>query len=134
MDKFSDGLTQLLLSFEVVQASENKYAHLVFAVGCAIFGVLAVVADLALFALRGHSLLKLKHNARNTPLFGLAWGLGTLIIGYLGQVANIFQVSILACVSVGVGWPVVFTELLEKTRKKEDEQEPREEEVEEEQK
>jgi hypothetical protein len=127
MDQFQDGLSRLLLSFEVVQPGDNKYAHLVFAVGCAIFGILAVVADLSLFGIRGNSLLKLKHSVRNTPVLGFAWGIGALIIGYLGQMANIFQVSVLGCVTVGVAWPIVFTHLLEKAKVKEDEQQPTEE-------
>lgn len=127
MDQFSDGLYRMLFKFEVIQMHDNEYAVLIFAVGCAAIGVLIVLADLAFFVLRGESLLELKHGFKNTPIVGFYWALGALIIGYIGQVTNIFQVSLLACATVGVAWPVVFTRVLEKAKKKEEIQQPSEE-------
>lgn len=127
MAQFMDGLFRLLFKFEVIPVKDNPYAVVIFAVGCATIGLLTVVADLAFFMLQGESLLKLKHNPRNTLMFGFAWALGALIIGYIGQVASIFQVSLVACATVGVTWPIVFTEIIEKLKKQEEIQEPTDE-------
>lgn len=127
MDQFSNGLYRMLFKFEVIRIPENEYAVLIFAVGCSIVGLLTVIADLAFFLLRGQSLLELKHSPGGTAVFCFAWALGALLIGYLGQVTNIFQVSLLACATVGVGWPIVFTQILERSRRKEDTQELTEE-------
>ena len=124
MELFLDGLGRMFLQFEVIQRQDNKYAVVIFATGCAIVGVLFVLADLALFKVRGESLLDIKHGAKNTLIFGLFWALGALIIGFVGQFANIFQVSLPSCAVVGVAWPVVFTQLLEKAKKKEENQKP----------
>ena len=122
MNQFSDGLYRLLLRFEVIKISDNEYAVAVFAVGCAIVGFVAVLGDLALFAIRGQSLLNLKHGWRNTPVLAIAWAGGAMVIGYLGQMTNIFQVSLLACATVGTAWPLVFTRILQKTTSPEEEQ------------
>src|SRR6266496_5832273 len=111
MDQFGSGLYRMLFKFEVIRMQDNEYAVLIFAVGCAAIGILIVLADLAFYVLRGESLLDLKHSMTNTPLVGVAWALGALIIGYIGEVINIFQVSLLACATVGVAWPVVFTQI-----------------------
>ncbi len=124
MDLFWSGLYRMLVRFEVIRIQDNEFAIPIFAVGCAVIGVLAVLGDLALFVIRGESLLKLKHGPRNTLFFGLAWAGGALIFGYIGQAANVFQVSLLACVTVGTAWPVVFARVLEKAKKSEDEQQP----------
>ena len=128
MDQFRAGLYRMLFEFEVIRMQDNEYAVVIFAVGCAAIGILVVLADLAFFVLRGESLLDLKHSYKNTPIVGFFWALGALIIGYIGQVTNVFQVSLLACATVGVAWPVVFTQVLEKAnKKKEDVQQPSEE-------
>lgn len=125
MESFGSGLYRMLLKLEVIRMQDNEYAVMIFAVGCAIIGILAVVADVSFFILRGESLLGLRHSLRNTLIFVFAWGIGALVIGYLGEIANIFQVSLLACTTVGVGWPLVFTQILE--RNKEEVQNPTEE-------
>lgn len=127
MEQFASGLYRLLFKFEIIRIQDNEYAVLVFAVGCASIGLLTVIADLAFYLLRGESLLEVKHSMKNTPLIGFAWALGALIIGYIGQVVSVFQVSLLACATVGVAWPVIFTQVLEKARKNEQIQQPSEE-------
>ncbi len=128
MDEFFSGLVRLLVSFEVISIADNKFAVLIFAMGCAIIGLLIVVADLSFFLIRGDSLLQLQHSIRNTLVFAFAWAAGAFIIGYIGQMARIFQVSLLACATVGIAWPVVFTKLLDKFRQPSDVQTPTEEE------
>jgi hypothetical protein len=62
------------LNFEVVQPSDTKYAHLILAVGCAIFSLPAVIVYLSLFWFHGNCLLELRHNARTISLFFLPSG------------------------------------------------------------
>ena len=128
MDPFWSGLYRMLFKFEVIRASDNEYAVLIFAVGCAAVGLLAVLGDLSLFAIRGESLLNLKHSWRTTPIFVIAWAVGAFIFGYIGQMVNIFQVSLLACATVGMTWPLVFSRILERARKQEAEEQPTQEE------
>jgi len=128
MDAFSNGLFRMLVRFEVIRLDQNEYAVAIFAVGCAIIGLLAVAADLAYFLIRGQSVLNVRHGFRSTPLFAFAWALGALVIGYLGQAANIFQVSLFACATVGIAWPVIFTELLKRAERNEEVQTPKAEE------
>lgn len=116
MKIFLDGLVSLLLYFKVVNAVENKYAPLIFSVGCAIIGILAVFADLSFYMLKRESLFSLKHNLKNTSLFLIAWALGAAILGYVGQMLNIFQVSLLSCATVGISWPIILTKILNNIR------------------
>lgn len=39
-------------------------------------------------------------------------------MGYVGQMAKIFQVSLFACTVVGFTWPLLFIGLLEKLKAK----------------
>ena len=118
MNDFLDGLQTMFFQLKVVSLENNHKAVLVFSVGCAIVGMLAVILDLAFFTIRGKSLLKLRHGI-NTFIFLLAWAFGSFIMGFIGQMAKIFQVSLFACVLVGFTWPILFTELLGKLKEKE---------------
>lgn len=123
MENYLEGLNRMLIQLEVVLLQDNPSAVLVFATGCAILGMMAVFLDLAYLIVRGQSLLKLQHG-KNTILFLIAWTFGSFFVGYIGQLAKIFQVSLFASVVVGFSWPVLFTNLLTKLRKKEIESEP----------
>ncbi len=123
METYAEGLIRMLIQLEVVTIQENSSAVLVFATGCSIVGIIAVFLDLAFYTLRGQSLLKLKHG-KNTFIFLVAWAFGSFIMGYIGQLAKIFQVSLFASVLVGFTWPLLFTSLLTKLKEKETEAEP----------
>ena len=113
----------MLIQLEVVTLQENASAVLVFATGCAIVGMFAVFLDLAFYTLRGQSLLKLKYG-KNTFIFLIAWSFGSFVMGYIGQLAKIFQVSLVASTLVGFTWPFMFTQFLAKLKEKEAEDEP----------
>lgn len=112
MKELLHGLSIMFFELKIVDSTNNENPILVFAVACAIIGAIAVILDFLLFYLRGSSLLKLKHG-KNTFFFLFAWSIGALIIGWIGQMANIFVVSISSSVIVGFTWPVIFTKLLE---------------------
>ena len=124
MQDLLEGLGRLLFHFEVIRPEQNSAAGAIFAIGCSVIGVLTVVADLSFFAIRGESLLNLRHGWKNTLIFAFAWGVGALIIGYLGQIMSVFQVSLFACATVGISWPILFAQILERSSKQEVNQEP----------
>ncbi|MBL4762055.1 MAG: hypothetical protein JKY93_05070 [Gammaproteobacteria bacterium] len=123
METYIDGLIRMLIQLEVVTIKDNASAVFVFATGCAIVGIIAVFLDLAFYTLRGQSLLKLQHG-KNTFIFLMAWAFGSFVMGYIGQLAKIFQVSLLASVLVGFTWPFMFTKFLTKLKEIEAEEEP----------
>lgn len=103
----------MLIKLEVIPADSNEYAVLIFAIGCAFIGLLAVFADLCFYLIRNQSLLGVKHGYKESIVFMVAWSFGAFIIGYVGQVLAIFQVNLLACATVGLSWPVVFVKIIE---------------------
>lgn len=111
MNDLLKGLSMMFFKLQIVTPGNNANPVLVFSVACAIIGAAAVVLDLLLFLLRGQSLLQLKHG-RYTILFLFAWSIGALLIGWIGQMAKIFVVSIAASVMVGFTWPLMFTKIL----------------------
>ena len=115
MNELVAGLLSLLLEFRMISPEQNPYAPLVFALGCSIIGVLAVIVDVSFSVIKeGQSLLGLKHGLKNTSLYLLAWVGGAFGIGYLSQVLDIFQVSMVACATVGISWPIIFTQILKR--------------------
>lgn len=125
MEEFLDGLVSMLLQFRV--DPENTQAVPVFAVSCAIIGAAAFFTDLAIYAVRGKSLLELRHGTKNTFIFLVAWMFGSLMVGYIAQLLSIFQLSVAACAVVGFTWPVLITKILEKLKDQEIAQEPEQE-------
>jgi hypothetical protein len=123
MDNLINGLSQMFLGLKVVTLVNNPQAVLVFSVGCAIVGAFTVVLDLSLYFLRGQSILKLNHG-KLSFFFLIAWSFGAFIIGWVGQLSNIFLVSLSACVFVGVAWPVVFTKILKMAEESQSQKEP----------
>ena len=130
MKDLLEGLSKMFFDLEIVTLANNGNPVLVFSVACAIIGAVAVTLDFALFFLRGRSLLQLKHG-KNTIFFLVAWSFGALIIGWLGQMAKVFVVSIAASVVVGFTWPVIFTKILESKAQEEADDEPEQELIEE---
>ena len=128
MKEFLSGLFSLLIKFEVIRPLSNQYAPVIFSVGCSIIGVLTVIADLSFYIIKGESLLLLKHSLKNTLIFLLAWAFGAAFLGYIGQMLNIFQVSLFSCATVGISWPIIFTKILSKIKESDDYQKVTEEE------
>lgn len=115
MNSYFGGLAEMLLGQNLDALQGNPTATVVFATGCAIIGLIAVLLDMAFYTIRGQSLLKLRYGDRKrTSIFLVAWTFGAFSMGYIGQYANVFQVNMLASVSVGFAWPMLFTGLLKK--------------------
>ena len=88
-----------------------------FGTVAALMGVLVVLADLVYFLLLKTSLLKLGYAGFwRTVLVFLLWGLGSGVVGVLGAVFGLFQVTLQAGVMVGLAWPVTLPRLLQAAR------------------
>lgn len=122
MGEFFNGLKEMVIHFKV--NPEYEYAILVFAVGCAFFGAVAVILDLLVYKLRGESLLELKYNETNTVILFIFWTFGALIMGYFGQLLWVFNTSMVACLVVGFSWPILATKMLEQLKNRDISKEP----------
>lgn len=90
-------------------------AILIFCIGSALMGLVAVVLDWVLYAVKGRSVFDLSYGGRFSTgvRLVLLWGLGAGIGGFLGSAASILQVTRAACIGVGVGWPLVLPRLID---------------------
>src|SRR5262249_16989655 len=96
---------------------------LVFAAGCGIMGLTAVVLDWILFTVRGRSIFGLSYGQHFGITFRLLflWGVGAGVGGFLGSAANILQLSRGACIGAGVGWPLILPRLIDSFTREEHE-------------
>jgi len=123
MDNLLAGLSLMFFELEIVNKENNTNPVLVFSVACSIVGGFAVLLDMVFYYLRGASLLSLKHGVQSF-IFLLAWAVGALLIGWLGQMAKVFAVSVSAAVLIGFTWPIMFTKYVKEQAKKEASEEP----------
>ena len=126
MDNLLSGLSLMFFDLTIVDKMNNDNPILVFSVACSIIGAFAVLLDLTIYFLRGKSPLQLKHG-KNTILFLIAWAFGALVLGWIGQMARIFVVSVAASVLVGFTWPLIFTKYLRDKAEEEKSSEPEQE-------
>lgn len=97
---------------------------LVFAVGSALMGLIAVILDWVIFSVRGKSVFNLSYGERyrTTLRLLILWGVGAGVGGFLGSAASIVQLTRAACIGVGVGWPLILPRLIDSFTREEDEQ------------
>lgn len=124
---FKDALWELMLgsSGRIADTYAGSFL-LVFAVGCAIMGFIAVVLDLIVYEVRGRSIFHLTYGGgilKTCRLVAL-WGLGAGVGGFLGSAANIVQFTRAACIGVGVGWPLILPRLIDSFTSDADQQQP----------
>lgn len=130
MDNLLAGLTLIFFDLKIVDHTNNNNPVLVFSVACSIIGAIAVALDLAFYFLRGRFLLELNHG-KLTLVFFISWAFGALVMGWVGQMANIFVVSVGAAIVVGFTWPVILTKYMKEKAREELSDEPEQEQVEE---
>jgi len=124
---FKDALWDLILGSSGRIGDDFKgSALLVFAVGCAIMGLIAVFLDLIVYQVRGRSIFHLTYGGGilNTCWLIALWGLGAGVGGFLGSAASIVQFTRAACIGVGVGWPLILPRLIDSFTSDADQQEP----------
>lgn len=127
----SNPLWDLILGDGRLSPEFKGSAILVFGVGSALFGLIAVVLDLILFSVRKRSIFELHYGGKFTTALRLVclWGLGAGVGGFLGGAAGILQLTRAACIGVGVGWPLILPRLIDSfTRRQQEEEQEAEEE------
>lgn len=110
-----------------ISDSYSGSAILVFTVGSALMGLVAVTLDRIIVSVRGRSFFSLTYTGVNGTLRLIClWGLGAGLGGFLGSAGSIVQYTRTACIGVGVGWPLVLPRLIDSfaREKQEDEQTP----------
>lgn len=120
--EFIERLGRFLFTPGQADLASVSYGYLIFAAASAFMGLVVVALDFVLFTLQRKSFLKLTYTGKRSILLFLLWGLGAGIGGFLGAVAVIFQMSLQASATVGIGWPLVLPRLLEASQKDEDTQ------------
>lgn len=112
---FKDALWDLILGSGRINEKYPGSFILVFGVGCAIMGFIAVILDRIVYEVRGRSIFHLTYGGgilKTCWLFAL-WGFGAGVGGFLGSAASIVQYTRPACIGVGVGWPLILPRLID---------------------
>ena len=93
-----------------------------FAIISMIFGFLCITADYFVFRVSGTSYLKIKY-VKNVFFIFLFWTLGSLVVGYLGAAAALFDTTkLFSALFVGVSWQFIFARWVAGKFEKEDSQ------------
>lgn len=105
----SDFLSDLLTFLTSPGGLEPNHPNLVFifVCGCAVVGLLGFVLDICHYFVRQQSLFQLNYTRKTWPIILLGWVVGASVAGYLGQIFNILQTTLLASATVALGWPIV---------------------------
>jgi hypothetical protein len=114
---FWDALWELILGTGQLPSGFKGSGILVFALGSAVMGLCAVTIDWIQFTIRNQegSLLGLSYSGsilNTAALIGL-WGIGAGIGAFIGLSGNILQSNRLACVTVGIAWPLILPRVLQ---------------------
>ena len=125
---FINSVVELLFSKSGEISGQDDLLLAVFAMSSAFMGVLVVLLDIILFYSTQNSALNLTHKGAKSLLFILLWGLGAGIGSFLGAAGGILQINRAACLTAGIGWPLILPRLIEKSTADEDEGEQDEEE------
>jgi hypothetical protein len=123
---FADALTELLFGDSGQLTGYKGPKILVFAMASASMAFVAVLLDRVVYSVRGRSFFNLSYgkSAGGTVRLLLLWSVGAGLGGLLGSGASIVQMTRYACITVGVGWPLILPRLIDSFTKSEDQQEP----------
>jgi hypothetical protein len=109
----SPGFLELLFSFLLSQGEQGqKYPVVVFAVACACLGLLTVILDMCLYAMRGFSLFDFRYTLKSSLVILFGWSVGAAITGFFGNIFNVLQISLLASATAGIAWPVIAAKMI----------------------
>jgi hypothetical protein len=107
------GFFELLISFLLSQGElGQKYPVVVFAAACSCLGLLTVVLDMCLYAMRGFSLFDFKYTPKSSFVILFGWSVGAAITGFFGNIFNVLQISLLASATAGIAWPVIAAKMI----------------------
>lgn len=124
---YADALWELTLSNSGrLPDSFNGSKIVVFGIGCALMGLVAVVLDLTMYSVKNRSVFNLSYGNNLGNIFKLIclWGLGAGVGGFFGSGIDILQFTRWACIGVGVGWPLILPRIVDSFANEEDLQKP----------
>lgn len=88
--------------------------HLLFALGCAVLAGVLVFVDRTMLKHTGRSLLDVTLPRGWKGLWDLlGWCGAAGIVGGLASGINVLQPTVLAAVTVAVGWPIIYEKIVE---------------------
>ena len=108
-----------------------------FAISCGCIGLVTFIVDFIIYALKlgsGSSLLGIKYvkhkelKLSNSFVLCVSWTVGSFLVGAAGYFARIFNADTTAILTVGIFWPVVFTNIVNSNGVDKDSSDPDDEE------
>jgi len=124
---YQDALWELILSNSGrLPDSFNGSKIIVFTIGCALMGLVAVVLDLTMYSVKNRSVFNLSYGNSfgNISKLICLWGIGAGVGGFFGSGADILQFTRWACIGVGVGWPLILPRIVDSFANEEEQQKP----------
>ena len=119
--EFLGAIGDLLFSAEGRIPEGAPAPLLVFATSAAIMGLLVVLLDWLTAAAKGRSFLGVRWGGGSALRMVVLWGIGAGVGGFMAVAADILQTGRLACVTIGVAWPLVLPRLIDSTGEDEEE-------------
>ena len=107
-----------------------EFKPLSFAIASSGMGLVIVLLDVVAFLTLRRSYLKLAHGFPKSIRLAILWGVGAGLGGFLGAGFEVLQLNRLACVTVGVSWPLILPRVIKSAGEDELQQKEIEEEAE----
>ena len=100
-------------------AEDDSYALPIFCICCAMAGVLFVLLDAVAYLMKRESgsMLGLRHG-KWTVLHVLLWAVGAFIVGFFGQVLDIFELKRQATITIGLCWYPIYIQIVDMIEKR----------------
>lgn len=84
-----------------------------FGLTCVVLAAVVLFLDAALQTIRGRSLLDIGYANKSKIVIVPLWCLASGVVGILGVVLQIVQMTFFAAATVAIGWPLVFAKIVE---------------------
>lgn len=90
-----------------------KQSFVSFAVRCGIYGALVAILDLISYFIKDKSLLNMDYQGYRYISIPILWAIGSSILGFLAASINIPADTITGSVSIAIGWPYVYKQIID---------------------
>jgi hypothetical protein len=84
-----------------------------FGLLCSGFGLVVILLNWFLLLTTNTSVIDIGYATGNKVLFTLMWCIASGVVGFMGALLQILNTHIMAAISVAVGWPLIFTKIVE---------------------
>lgn len=117
--EFWDGVIHLLFLSGKLPADYISSKSLAFAVGAGFMGSIVIILDWIAYIILERSFFNMNHGGLKSIRFVILWGVASVIGGYLAAVADIFQVTRLGCLAVGILGPLILPKIKQAVKPRE---------------